>query len=582
MLGLKWFKFENRSFMGRLLLPVNIISFVFLMCLCALMVMRAVVSVENAVIAEVEGFGTFLQNAGQPYVAKYDASSLSSLARIVITDSDITSVLYSDRDGKTIVHETKKTDPAKTSKKEGQIEKVIQDAKGSYLGKLQLSYKTDRIDDAFWSSLKIGIIGGILIQFCISCAIYFIGRSIARPLLESLSRLTQTTEILSETSQSVSKFSDALSSGVGQQAEVVQETTSSMSQMSSMLTQTASYAKQSDTVMAAVTQKANEGMSVMNQMVEAMASVQQANEHMQQMVEIIQEIGNKTKVINDIVFKTQLLSFNASIEAARAGTHGRGFAVVAEEVGNLAKMSGSAAQEITALLQDSERQVNEIVHNNTERVTMGQNVTFRALKGFKEIASDINLISSQIGNISAAAREQELGVAQTNLAMSELNKTTDLNSNIANSASTASTILASEVESLNEIAQAIEISISGTKVPSSKKRLRRQEQKNEFDSESNEEFEALSHSTDEQEKNHSEMGAHRRSILSIPEIEDQPRRENSLPAEAAKPSEDSSSSRGTLSDENVQAATVELDSLTDKIVEMAKKQRTEKKARQSS
>ncbi|RYZ87541.1 MAG: hypothetical protein EOP04_11470 [Proteobacteria bacterium] len=48
-------------------------------------------------------------------------------------------------------------------------------------------------------------------------------------------------------------------------------------------------------------------------------------------------------IINEIVFKTQLLSINASIEA---GQHGKGFAVPAGEVGNLAQMSGNAAKEI--------------------------------------------------------------------------------------------------------------------------------------------------------------------------------------------------------------------------------------------
>jgi len=213
--------------------------------------------------------------------------------------------------------------------------------------------------------------------------------------------------------------------------------------------------------MAAVTQKANNGMNVMNQMVESMSSIQQANQQLQQMSEIIQEIGNKTNVINDIVFKTQLLSFNASIEAARAGQHGRGFAVVAEEVGNLAKMSGNAAQEISSLLQDSEKQVSDIVRSTSDRVSTGKNVTEQALKNFKEIATDINLISAQIGNISSAAREQELGVAQTNQAMSELNKTTDLNSQVAQRASGASSVLSSEVQALHDISVSIESSITG-------------------------------------------------------------------------------------------------------------------------
>ncbi|MBC7659266.1 MAG: hypothetical protein H7249_06115 [Chitinophagaceae bacterium] len=50
------------------------------------------------------------------------------------------------------------------------------------------------------------------------------------------------------------------------------------------------------------------------------------------MVSVINEIVDKTRVINAIVFQTQLLSFDASVEAARAGERGKGFAVVAEKV----------------------------------------------------------------------------------------------------------------------------------------------------------------------------------------------------------------------------------------------------------
>ena len=40
---------------------------------------------------------------------------------------------------------------------------------------------------------------------------------------------------------------------------------------------------------------------------------------MQEVVQIINQISDKTGVIDDIVFQTKLLSFNASVEAARAG-----------------------------------------------------------------------------------------------------------------------------------------------------------------------------------------------------------------------------------------------------------------------
>jgi methyl-accepting chemotaxis protein len=286
-------------------------------------------------------------------------------------------------------------------------------------------------------------------------------RTTLSPFQNFLKKLSRTTQVLTKTSEDISKSSESLSSGVNQQAEVVQETTAAMSEMSSMLSQTSEYAKQSDQVMAVMTQKANQGMTTMNQMVEAMSSVQQGNEQLKQMVKIISEIANKTNVINDIVFKTQLLSFNASIEAARAGQHGRGFAVVAEEVGNLAKMSGTAAQEIAALLQDSERQVNEIVLTTSERVNMGRSVAEQAMENFKEIAHDIVQTSTQIANISSATREQEMGVAQTTQAMSELNKTTEINAQIAQRSNHAATTLKYETDMLGSIAQSIQKALLG-------------------------------------------------------------------------------------------------------------------------
>jgi methyl-accepting chemotaxis protein len=49
-------------------------------------------------------------------------------------------------------------------------------------------------------------------------------------------------------------------------------------------------------------------------------------------------------MINNIVFKTKLLLFNASIEAARAFEHGKGFAVVSEldhiDIGIQAMLNG--------------------------------------------------------------------------------------------------------------------------------------------------------------------------------------------------------------------------------------------------
>lgn len=86
---------------------------------------------------------------------------------------------------------------------------------------------------------------------------------------------------------------------------------------------------------------------------ELVKEIERNNTELTKITNMISEINEKTQVINDIVFQTKLLSFNASVEVVRAGEHGKGFAVVAEEVGNLASMSGKASLDISEMLETS-------------------------------------------------------------------------------------------------------------------------------------------------------------------------------------------------------------------------------------
>ena len=114
--------------------------------------------------------------------------------------------------------------------------------------------------------------------------------------------------------------------------------------------------------------------NALNQMVNANHSTVEAFSNLSEQVKSVnvamEEISSKTKVINDIVFQSKLLSFNASVEAARAGEHGKGFSVVAEEIGNLAKMSGDSAVEISKILEKSKSLVDQLVSESQKKVDL--------------------------------------------------------------------------------------------------------------------------------------------------------------------------------------------------------------------
>jgi methyl-accepting chemotaxis protein len=252
--------------------------------------------------------------------------------------------------------------------------------------------------------------------------IWVITKKLNRELLQFARNLNGFSIQNDQTSVTLKAASENLSSSSSEQSAAVQETVASIAQIRSMLSQTANHVREVQNLTSTVKDKTQNGSQTMSRMEASMIAIEQANSQLQSLEEIIRSIKEKTQVINDIVFKTQLLSFNASIEAARAGQYGRGFAVVAEEVGKLAQMSGSASKEIDQLLSDSQKQVSKIVEAVQVRVRDGKEVSGEALKRFGEIAKQIGAISDKVNQVGEATLEQEGGVEQTARAMDQMDE----------------------------------------------------------------------------------------------------------------------------------------------------------------
>jgi len=85
------------------------------------------------------------------------------------------------------------------------------------------------------------------------------------------------------------------------------------------------------------------------------------------------------KAIDDIAMHINIISLNASVEAARAGQHGKTFAVVAEEIRTLAgtsKNTVSKTEQVTEQATGAIEHINEMVSQiSTEVEKAYQNIT---------------------------------------------------------------------------------------------------------------------------------------------------------------------------------------------------------------
>lgn len=141
------------------------------------------------------------------------------------------------------------------------------------------------------------------------------------------------------------------------------------------------------------------------------------NEIMFHLAKSIAELEGKTKavtnfveIINGIASQTNLLSLNASIEAARAGDAGRGFAVVAQEIRKLSEESANAANEIQKVATEIMKQTKSTVSSVTDaqEIVKTQNVTvdtiidaFHGLNNEVErLLTDVEEIAQEMGNIA--------------------------------------------------------------------------------------------------------------------------------------------------------------------------------------
>jgi methyl-accepting chemotaxis protein len=181
----------------------------------------------------------------------------------------------------------------------------------------------------------------------------------------------------------------------------------------------AALARQGDDLTRRVAREAEEGGSAVQKSIQGITRLRQS---MTQSAAVMKDMGKRTgeitsivDTINLIAERTNLLSLNASIEAARAGDAGRGFAVVAEEIRHLADRSAKATADIAAIIRGLQEAVAEAVaaSNDGLRVADESNtVAESGAEGLRKILTGVSDIATVVTQVARATEEQR-SAAQT-------------------------------------------------------------------------------------------------------------------------------------------------------------------------
>ena len=228
-------------------------------------------------------------------------------------------------------------------------------------------------------------------------------------------------------SMEIAAATNDLSSRTEQTASNLEQTAAAMEQQTATVRQNSETAQQASQLAHAATEIATKGGEAVAQVVATMALISESS----------RKIADINSVIDGIAFQTNILALNAAVEAARAGEQGRGFAVVASEVRSLAGRSAAAAKEIKDLINDS-----------TDKVQSGTRLVADAGQTMTEVVSQVNRVNDLMAEITAASKEQSLGISQVGQAVAQLDEMTQQNAAMVEQSSAAASSMGEQAQRL--------------------------------------------------------------------------------------------------------------------------------------
>ena len=222
-------------------------------------------------------------------------------------------------------------------------------------------------------------------------------------LVEASNNMHTNTELADESLSSIQITVSDIAKAANNQASDTDEATREMLVLNKVMENSVKTTETLTVVSGQIEQATNIGMESINELMQITESNNVAFNSIFKIIEGIsestQKIGEASNLISQIADQTNLLSLNASIEAARAGTSGAGFAVVASEIKALSEQSAKSVHDIDLMLselQENTEQANEQSIVVKEGVENQNNSVIHTKDKYVEIVNNIKTVNDEI------------------------------------------------------------------------------------------------------------------------------------------------------------------------------------------
>lgn len=222
---------------------------------------------------------------------------------------------------------------------------------------------------------------------------------------ENAHETLESAAIIQGESSQVAQASFAQQNNTADSAHSMEELARSIQYISESIAEISSISRNTE-------ENADNGLQIMQSLQKQLVTIHEKTNFAvigtQELEKLSTMIGEFTNVITGISDQTNLLALNASIEAARAGEAGKGFAVVAEEVRKLAEDSKSAADRITQVVINVQKETANIVATiqaTADVLHAGRAIVQQAQHSFEGIHNDVQVLATQVDLVSSSTEE---------------------------------------------------------------------------------------------------------------------------------------------------------------------------------